>query len=145
MFHNGIYFFILIYFSFSRISSALIPLASSFFSTASASAFFASSSALAFLASNLATSFSADFSSDFLVFRLAFFSSISFWIASISVVRVVTMVYFSTIWDTISDLGRFLLPFVLGILGHLRMYVINVVLQSYVAVQIFFDNLLPFL
>ena len=53
--------------------------------------------------------------SDFLVFRVAFRSLISFWIASISVVRVVMMVCFSAIWDTISDLGRFLLPFVLGI------------------------------
>lgn len=61
-----------VYFSFARISSALTPLASSFLTTASASAFFASSAALAsafaFFASSLATSFSADFSSDSLVF-----------------------------------------------------------------------------
>lgn len=53
----------LVYFSFSRISSALIPLASNFFSTASASVFLASSAALAsafaFFASKDATSFSA--------------------------------------------------------------------------------------
>ena len=77
---------VLLHFSFSRMSSAVMPDANSFFSTASASAYFASSaafcSALAFFSSILATFFSTDFSSDFLVFRLVFFSSISFWIAS---------------------------------------------------------------
>ena len=53
------------YFSFLRISSALIPLTSNFFSTASTSVFLASSAALAsafaFFASRDATSFSAFF------------------------------------------------------------------------------------
>ena len=40
-------YWVLVYFSFSRISSALMPLASNIFSTASASVFLASSAALA--------------------------------------------------------------------------------------------------
>lgn len=81
-----------LYFSFSRISSALMPPASSFLTTASASYFFCFfryflCSVFAFFASSLANSFLADFSSDFLAFRSAFFSSISFWIASTSAVR----------------------------------------------------------
>ena len=64
------------YFSFSRISSALMPSASSFFRTDSASAFFASSaalaSALAFFASSVTTSFSAFFRAIFFSFRSAF-------------------------------------------------------------------------
>jgi len=59
---GGNYARVLVYFSFSRISSALIPLANILLTTLSASAFFASSaalaSALAFLASSLAISFS---------------------------------------------------------------------------------------
>ncbi|MDD6594877.1 MAG: hypothetical protein PUE92_02375, partial [Catenibacterium mitsuokai] len=58
---HGIFFGFLGYFSLARISSALMPLASSFFSTASASVFLASSAALAsafaFFASKDATSF----------------------------------------------------------------------------------------
>ena len=63
------------YFSFARISSALMPSASSFFRTDSASAFFASSAALAsaftFFASRDATSFSAFFRAVFFSFRSA--------------------------------------------------------------------------
>ena len=68
--------FFLFYFSFSRISSALIPLASSFLTTLSASAFFDSSAALAsafaFFASKEVSSFSAFFSDVFFSFRSAF-------------------------------------------------------------------------
>ena len=71
------------HFSFARISSALTPLASSFFSTSSASAFFADSaalvSALTFLASILAISLSIDFSSAFLAFRSAFSAYSQCW------------------------------------------------------------------
>ena len=73
---HGIYFLVLVYFSFSRISSALIPPASSFFTTASASVFLASSAALAsafaFFASRDATSFSAFFRAVFFSFKSAF-------------------------------------------------------------------------
>ena len=75
---HGIYFFLgfLVYFSLSRISSALMPLASSFLSAASASAFFASSAALAsafaFFASRDASSFSAFFKADFFSFKSIF-------------------------------------------------------------------------
>ena len=76
------------HFNFARISSALTPLANSFFSTSSASAFFADSaalvSALTFLASILAISLSMDFSSAFLVFRSAFKVSIFAVIDAIS-------------------------------------------------------------
>ena len=64
------------YFGFSRISSVLMPLASSFFSTALASAFLASSAALAsafaFFASRDATSFSTFFRTVSFSFRSAF-------------------------------------------------------------------------
>ena len=53
---------ILLYFSFSRISSAVIPDASSFFSTASASTFLAASAAFASVAAFLASSFAISFS-----------------------------------------------------------------------------------
>lgn len=66
---------ILLYFSFSRISSAVIPDASSFFSTASASTFLAASAAFAsaatFLASSFAISFSVCLISAFCGFRLS--------------------------------------------------------------------------
>ena len=72
-------FIILHYWSFARISSAVIPLASSFFSTSSASPFFASSaafaSAAAFLFSALASSLVAAFNSAFLAFSCVFRSS----------------------------------------------------------------------
>ena len=84
-----LFFLVLVYFSFSRISSALIPLASNFFSTLSASAFFASSAALAsafaFFASRDATSFSAFFRAAFFSFSVFFCSSIAFWMDAISV------------------------------------------------------------
>ena len=64
------------YFSFARISSALMPSASSFFRTDSASVFFASSAALAsafaFFASSVTTSFSAFFRAVFFSFKSAF-------------------------------------------------------------------------
>ena len=64
------------YFSFARISSALMPSASSFSRTDSASAFFASSAALAsafaFFASSVTTSFSAFFRAVFFSFKSAF-------------------------------------------------------------------------
>ena len=64
------------YFSFARISSALMPSASSFFRTDSASVFFASSAALAsafaFFASSLTISLSIAFSDAFFSFRSAF-------------------------------------------------------------------------
>ena len=79
------------YFSFSRISSALMPLASSFFSTLSASAFLASSAALAsafaFFASKDATSFWTFFRTVFFSFSVFFCSSIAFWMDAISVFR----------------------------------------------------------
>ena len=66
LFTRHLFFLSSCYFSFSRISSALIPLASNFLSTASASSFLASSAALAsafvFFASKEASSFSAFFS-----------------------------------------------------------------------------------
>ena len=54
-----IFSWVLVYFSFSRISPALIPLASSFFSTASASVVLAS--AFAFFAFSFLNDFSASF------------------------------------------------------------------------------------
>ena len=51
-----------LYFSFSRISSAVMPDASSFFSTASASTFLAASAAFASAAAFLASSFAIFFS-----------------------------------------------------------------------------------
>lgn len=81
------------YFSFYRISSALIPLDSSFLSTTSASSFLASSATLAsdfaFFASKEVSSFSAFFSDTFFAFRAFFCSSIAFWMDAISVVKVV--------------------------------------------------------
>ena len=107
------------YFSFSRISSALMPPANNFLTTLSASAFFASSAALAsafaFFASRDATSFSAFFRADFFSFSVFFCYSIAFWMDAISVFRDVIVSCFSVIWDATSDLGRFLLPFVLAI------------------------------
>ena len=91
------------YFSFSRISSALMPLASSFFSTASASVFFASSAALAsafaFFDSRDATSFSAFFRAVFFSFRSAFKVSMLAVMDAISAVREVIYSRFSAIWD----------------------------------------------
>ena len=93
LFTRHLFFLSSCYFSFSRISSALIPLASNFLSTASASSFFASSAALAsafvFFASKEASSFSAFFSDTFFAFRAFFCSSIAFWMYAISVVKVV--------------------------------------------------------
>ena len=45
-----------------------------------------------------------------------FCSSIAFWMDAISVFRDVIVSCFSVIWDATSDLGRFLLPFVLAII-----------------------------
>lgn len=75
VFHTRHLFFswVLVYFSFSRISSALMPLANNFLTTLSASAFLASSaSAFAFFASRDATSFSVFFKADFFSFKSAF-------------------------------------------------------------------------
>lgn len=87
------------YFSFSRISSALVPLASSFFNALSASAFLASSaafaSAFAFFASKDATSFSAFFRAVFLSFRSVFKVSILAVMDAISVFREVIASCFS--------------------------------------------------
>ena len=89
------------YFSFSRISSALIPLASNFFSTASASVFLASSAALAsafaFFASKDATSFSAFFRAVFFSFRSAFKVSMLAVMDAISVFRDAIVSCFSAI------------------------------------------------
>lgn len=73
------------YFSFSVISSALIPLASSFLSTASTSSFLTSS---ATLASNFAF-FAFKEASSFSAFRTFFCSSVAFWMDTISVVKAV--------------------------------------------------------
>ena len=65
-----------VYWSLATISSADIPLASSFFNTDSASAFLDSSaaffSAATFFASALESSFTATFSADFLLFNCSF-------------------------------------------------------------------------
>ena len=53
---------VLLYFRFSRISSAVMPDDSSFFSTASASTFLATSAAFASAATFLASSFAISFS-----------------------------------------------------------------------------------
>ena len=67
---------IIVYWSLAIISSADIPLASSFFNTDSASAFLDSSaaffSAATFFASALESSFTATFSADFLLFNCSF-------------------------------------------------------------------------
>ena len=60
---------VLLYFSFLRTSSAVMPDASSFFSTASVSTFLATSAA--FLASSFAISFSVCLISAFCGFRLS--------------------------------------------------------------------------
>ena len=79
------------YFSLARISSALMPSASSFFRTDSASVFFASSAALAsafaFFASSVATSFSAFFRAVFYSFRSAFKVSMLAVMDAISAVK----------------------------------------------------------
>lgn len=94
---------ILLYFSFSRISSAVIPLASSFFSTVSASTFLAASaafaSAAAFLASSLVSSFWAALSAVFFSFRSAFKVSMLAVMEVISEVRETIDSFFSVIWD----------------------------------------------
>ena len=91
------------YFSFARISSALMPSASNFFRTDSASVFFASSAALAsafaFFASSVTTSFSAFFRAVFFTFRSAFKVSMFAVMDAISAVKEVIDSYFSTIWD----------------------------------------------
>ena len=115
---------VLLYFSFSRISSAVIPDASSFFSTASASTFLAASAALAsafaFFASRAATSFSAFFRAAFFSFRSAFKVSMFAVMEVISEVREAMDSCFSAILDAKSlvILGRFLLPLVLGIVNQ---------------------------
>ena len=112
---------ILLYFSFSRISSAVIPLASSFFSTVSASTFLAASaafaSAAAFLASSLVSSFWAALSAVFFSFRSAFKVSMLAVMEVIYEVRETIDSFFSVIWDAKSlvAFGLFLLPLVLGI------------------------------
>ena len=112
------------HFNFARISSALTPLANSFFSTSSASAFFADSaalvSALTFLASILAISLSIDFSSAFLVFRSAFSASIFAVMDAISAAAASFAACFSAICAAKSTvafavLGLFLLPLGRGI------------------------------
>ena len=94
---------ILLYFSFSRISSAVIPDASSFFSTASASTFLAASaafaSAAAFLVSSFAISFSTFFKANFFSFRSAFRVSILAAMDAISVFRDAIVPCFSAIYD----------------------------------------------
>ena len=97
--------------SFSRISSALMPLASSFFSTLSASAFFASRDA---------SSFSAFFKADFFSFKSAFKVSMLAVMDAISAVSVSFADCFSAIYvakSAVTVFGLFLLPLVLGI-GH---------------------------
>ena len=93
----------LYYFSFARISSALIPSASSFFRTVSASAFFASSAALAsafvFFASSLTISLSITFSEAFFSFRSAFRESTLAVMDAISVESAFLSDCFSTIWN----------------------------------------------
>ena len=80
-----------IYFSFSRISSALIPLANSFFTRFSASFFFATSaafwSAVAFLDSSFVSSFWADLRAVFFFFRSTFSVSMLAVMEVISAVR----------------------------------------------------------
>ena len=68
-----IFSWVLVYFSFSRISPALIPLASSFFSTASASVFLASSAVLASAFAFFAFSFLNDFSASFDILKIIVF------------------------------------------------------------------------
>lgn len=108
---------VLVYFSFSRISSALIPLASSFFSTASASAFFLPRWLSDPLWLSLLLAFSADFKAARLAFKSAFRESMFAVIDAISVLRDSMVDYFSAIWDakSLTTLGLFLLPLVLGI------------------------------
>ena len=110
---------ILNHFSFARISSALTPLASSFFSTSSASAFFADSaalvSALTFLASILAISLSIDFSSAFLVFRSAFSASILAVMDAISAAA-------ASFADCFYGLVLVLASFGTGHMGHLQCF-----------------------
>ena len=112
------------YFSFARISSALMPSASNFFRTDSASAFFASSSALAsafaFFSSKVATSFSAFLKAAFFAFRSAFKVSMLAVMDAISTASASLADYFSASCvakSAVTVLGLFLLPFVLGI-GH---------------------------
>ena len=112
------------YFSFSRISSALIPLANNFLTTLSASTFLASSAALAsafaFFASKDATSFSAFFKADFFSFRSAFKVSMLAVMDAISAVSASFADCFYAICaarSAVTVLGLFLLPLVLGI-GH---------------------------
>ncbi len=112
------------YFSFARISSALMPSASSFFRTDSASVFFASSAALAsafsFLTSSLTISLSIAFSDAFFSFRSAFKVSMFAVMDAISAVSASFADCFSASYvakSAVTVLGLFLLPLVLGI-GH---------------------------
>ena len=111
------------YFSFARISSALMPSASSFFRTDSASVFFASSAALAsafaFFASSVATSFSAFFRAVFFSFNSAFKVSMLAVMDAISAESASFADCFYAICvakSAVTVLGLFLLPLVLGII-----------------------------
>lgn len=101
------------YFSFSRISSALMPLASSFFSTSSVSAFFASSAALVsaidFFRSKEVNSFWADLRAVIFSFKSTFRVSILAVMEVISAVREAMEDCFSAIWDakSVVSFGRF--------------------------------------
>ena len=98
-----LFFWFLFYFSFSRISSALMPLANNFLTTLSASAFLASSAALAsafaFFVSSVATSFSTFFRAAFFSFKSAFKVSMFAVMEVISVFRDAIVSYFSAIWE----------------------------------------------
>ena len=128
------------YFSFARISSALMPSASSFFRTDSASVFFASSAALAsvfaFFASSLTISLSIAFSDAFFSFRSAFKVSMLAVIDAISADSDSLADWFSAIYDAKSAvvvLGLFLLPLGRGMIYRpLFLFVIS----KYITVEI---------
>ena len=119
---------VLPYFSFSRISYAVMPDASSFFSTASASTFLTASaafaSAAAFLASSFAIFFSVCLISAFCGFRLSLRDFISVFSSSIwatvlerpsSSVALSFYNFAICASRSVNAVTRFLLPLVLGI------------------------------
>lgn len=147
MFHTRHLFFswVLVYFSLARISSALIPLASSFLTTLSASAFFASSAALAsafaFFASKEVSSFSAFFKADFFSFSVFFCSSIAFWMDAISVFRDAIVSCFSVIFSLWGQTPMFLFTRLYRLRFTLYIFSIKMALESIPnCLQIIFFN-----
>lgn len=122
LFHTRHFFFswVFVYISFSRISSALMPLTGSFLTILLASVFFTSSVALAstfvFFTSNVVTSFSVFFKADFFSFRSTFKVSMFVVMDAISTFRKVIDSCFSAIWYaySLATFSLFLLPFVHG-------------------------------